>query len=741
MELDDDVAVLERWLEALPSAAVYDSKIEGAASRQGYLDQICGISDPPVLMLAYLQDECDELGSFLTLAYAAPIGISTATLRSRVKLKIVDDRNSAIKLSRRSYLKFLKEQGDEYEGGRIYVLPANGKITLLESKAKVLHGDAPGLAIAFLPKSAELSQLILMQLEVARRQFFSEIARSREERIAHSLNSMVELLSTDPSTARICELTRLYCRSQSLALYELKGNSYVCIDYSSEKRNRKWPVPIPVSVACDLVEEHNILRSHTFGKRVPGQLSKIFKGDPWMIVPCLTDAVNVYDGLSTKFTQYLIVAIGKLDSSYLGNDYSRTDLNVAKSLAALLSNHLPYIDASTTYLELSNELEQRGLRGLDLKWIYELARPIIPGLKSIGVFPEFPSSEGAQFEPEDFLITDGTVYASEITDRGYGSCLATTRLDRSKLRCRVFKAATEYHSEQKIVVAFEYAVVQHVHMRLLDAVLEHLRSACQVVDFRAYSLGTQAQVRHVIRGSLSAAIANVELISQRVRLYSRMPTKMMKLFGTPTMITSFDDALLWLNEAYALADAPRYLLDGFSESSIRWSDVDPSELVSETLAINRGEIRRRALRVEVIISPEMKNRWISADREFLKIVIFNLIDNAVKYSFQDRRLTVELSFVKGNRWRFEVSNFGVPIDAEERERIFDPWVRSFRQYLATRRPGTGLGLAVSRRILEAHDRAAVLDFESEVISKKPLIAATTFFFELDVKGKGEASRQ
>nr|WP_249137943.1 ATP-binding protein [Bradyrhizobium canariense] len=136
----------------------------------------------------------------------------------------------------------------------------------------------------------------------------------------------------------------------------------------------------------------------------------------------------------------------------------------------------------------------------------------------------------------------------------------------------------------------------------------------------------------------------------------------------------------------------------------------------------------------------MRRRWVSADREFLKIVIFNLIDNAVKYSFQDRHLTIELSFLKSNRWRFEVQNVGVPIDEDERQKIFDPWVRSFRQYLATRRPGTGLGLAVSQRILLAHDDTAVFDFESELISKRPPTATTSFFFELDAKGKGEASR-
>jgi signal transduction histidine kinase len=223
------------------------------------------------------------------------------------------------------------------------------------------------------------------------------------------------------------------------------------------------------------------------------------------------------------------------------------------------------------------------------------------------------------------------------------------------------------------------------------------------------------------------------MLAHRVELYAGMPTKLSRLFKTPTMQDSVRDTLLWMNEAYALADAPRYLLDSFDKSSIRWSDVDAAGLVRSVLDVNKGEIRRRGLRVQLSLD-EMR---ISADPEFLKIVIFNLIDNAVKYSFQKKYLRVELRRIMDNRLRFEVENVGVYINPEDRDRIFDPWVRSFRQYLTTRRPGTGLGLAVSQRILHAHDEATQFNFTSEIIGDEPRTARTMFYFEMNVKGKVE----
>lgn len=87
---------------------------------------------------------------------------------------------------------------------------------------------------------------------------------------------------------------------------------------------------------------------------------------------------------------------------------------------------------------------------------------------------------------------------------------------------------------------------------------------------------------------------------------------------------------------------------------------------------------------------------ISADGKMIDRVIVNLLDNAVKYSLQDAKVTVKLS-----DWNLEVlvevSDTGVGIPAENLPYIFDAFYRVSRDSR-----GSGLGLSIARAIIEAH---------------------------------------
>jgi signal transduction histidine kinase len=87
-----------------------------------------------------------------------------------------------------------------------------------------------------------------------------------------------------------------------------------------------------------------------------------------------------------------------------------------------------------------------------------------------------------------------------------------------------------------------------------------------------------------------------------------------------------------------------------------------------------------------------------ADPEKLQRVLFNLIQNAIRHTPADGSVTVRAQ-PAGDWVEVEVADTGPGIARDERERIFDPFVRS-----EAARPagGAGLGLAISREIVEAH---------------------------------------
>jgi heavy metal sensor kinase len=92
---------------------------------------------------------------------------------------------------------------------------------------------------------------------------------------------------------------------------------------------------------------------------------------------------------------------------------------------------------------------------------------------------------------------------------------------------------------------------------------------------------------------------------------------------------------------------------------------------------------------------------IVGDRDRLKQVLLNLVDNAVKYTPQGGRVTMSLS--KDDTWvKIAVQDTGIGIEAENIPNLFD---RFYRVDKARSRDagGTGLGLAIARSVVEAHN--------------------------------------
>jgi signal transduction histidine kinase len=87
-----------------------------------------------------------------------------------------------------------------------------------------------------------------------------------------------------------------------------------------------------------------------------------------------------------------------------------------------------------------------------------------------------------------------------------------------------------------------------------------------------------------------------------------------------------------------------------------------------------------------------------ANPEQLQRVLFNLIQNAIRHTPPDGSVTVSAEAVEDGI-EIEVADTGDGIGSEHRERIFDPF---YRADPSRRDTGAGLGLAISRAIVEAH---------------------------------------
>ena len=88
------------------------------------------------------------------------------------------------------------------------------------------------------------------------------------------------------------------------------------------------------------------------------------------------------------------------------------------------------------------------------------------------------------------------------------------------------------------------------------------------------------------------------------------------------------------------------------------------------------------------------------DRAQLTILFFKLIANGIKFHRQGVPPRVTVRAIEGtDHWRFEVSDNGIGVPANQAKNIFEPFIRLHAWH---DHPGTGMGLAICRRIVDRH---------------------------------------
>ena len=155
------------------------------------------------------------------------------------------------------------------------------------------------------------------------------------------------------------------------------------------------------------------------------------------------------------------------------------------------------------------------------------------------------------------------------------------------------------------------------------------------------------------------------------------------------------------------------------------TEFDINQIIRNTVASFEGTCQAKKIGVEIVLTGE--EMYVVADQGRIQQVIYNLLDNAIKFSHNNSVIVVETT-EKKNKIFVSVKDHGIGIPKEEVKMVWDRFYKSDLSRGKDKK-GTGLGLSIVKEIINAHEE------NINVISTEGV--GTEFIFSLQKSDKNE----
>lgn len=158
---------------------------------------------------------------------------------------------------------------------------------------------------------------------------------------------------------------------------------------------------------------------------------------------------------------------------------------------------------------------------------------------------------------------------------------------------------------------------------------------------------------------------------------------------------------------------------------LNWSDFNINKVIRNTAASFEGTCKKKTMAIELILTED--EMYVHADMDRIQQVLYNLIDNAIKFSHHDSVIKIETS-LKKNKLFISVKDTGIGIPKDDLKMI---WDRFYKSDLSRGRDkkGTGLGLSIVKEIINCHGE------HINVISTEGV--GSEFIFSLSLSAKND----
>ncbi len=199
-----------------------------------------------------------------------------------------------------------------------------------------------------------------------------------------------------------------------------------------------------------------------------------------------------------------------------------------------------------------------------------------------------------------------------------------------------------------------------------------------------------ANISHELRTPLNAIIGFSEIL--RMEFFGAIGNEQYRSYASD-IHTSASHLLDLITDILDLATIES------GKRQLNYLDVALNDEVRYGLRLIQDEAESKDLVVDVALDPKLPS--IRADRRSVRQMVTNLLTNAMKFTPSGGRISIATSLEEGSSVQLTVRDTGVGIPQEDLHRITQPFERGVQDY-SRKQEGTGLGLALTKSLVEMH---------------------------------------
>ena len=424
-----------------------------------------------------------------------------------------------------------------------------------------------------------------------------------------------------------------------------------------EMQGWAWSVVVHPHDLANLVSEWRLALETNTARSIEARLQRADGQYRWFILranPLLDEDGNVlkWYGLNTDIE----------DRKRAEDELSRSEASLAHSQRLSSMGSFAWILATYEFTHFSTELYR----------IFEIEEDVPITVEQIA----------ARVHPDDVPLLTAKLELARagIVDHNYDIRL---RMPDGRVKyLRTESRAATQPDGQKIFVGTMQDITQR---RVAEEAVNELRAELAHVS-RVSMLGAMtASIAHEVNQPLSGIITNA---STGLRMLASDP---------PDIQGARETARRTIRDGNRAAEVVSRLRALFSKKSEAAEVIDLNEAARDLIALAEAELRRSRTELQVDLAAELPE--IMGDRVQLQQVVLNLLLNAADAvsSIEDRprRVTLRTREDEDGNVRLTVQDTGVGIDPANMEKLFDA-------FYTTKPSGMGIGLSISRSIIEHH---------------------------------------